>query len=177
LIDDLFELSRLEAGDIQWTMEQVEIGGLIQEAVDAMRPHADAGAIVLRHDVPAAATAARGNPERIQRVLFNLIVNAIRHTPADGSVTVRAEPVGDAVEIEVADTGEGIDPADGDDVFEPFVQGAAHASRASGHAGLGLAIARAIVEAHGGRIWLADATRGTRVRFSLPGAARGGAGR
>src|SRR6185437_12907192 len=154
LIDDLFELSRLEAGDISWTMEQVAIGELLEETVDAMRPHA----------------YARANPEQIQRVLFNLIQNAIRHTPADGSITVRAEPCDAEVEIEVADTGEGIDPVDRGRVFDAFVQGSDRSARTNGSAGLGLSIARAIVEAHGGRIWLAgeDAGAGTRVRFSLP---------
>jgi signal transduction histidine kinase len=73
------------------------------------------------------------------------------------------------MEIEVADTGEGIDPLDREQVFDAFIQGRRRgASRSNGSAGLGLAIARAIVEAHGGRIWLADAHAGTRVRFSLP---------
>jgi signal transduction histidine kinase len=104
-------------------------------------------------------------------VLVNLIQNAIRHTPADGSVVVRAEPApGPAVEIEVADSGAGIDPELGRRIFEPFVQGPARVAGANGSAGLGLAIARAIVTAHGGRIWLAGDGPGTRVRFSLPAA-------
>jgi signal transduction histidine kinase len=101
-------------------------------------------------------------------VLFNLIQNAIRHTPPDGSVVVRAQPAEAGVEIEVADTGEGIPGSDRERVFEPFVQGPGREARSDGSAGLGLAIARAIVEAHGGEIWLEDAFVGTRVRFSLP---------
>ena len=81
---------------------------------------------------------------------------------------VRAEPRGDAVEIEVADTGEGIAPQDRERVFEPFFRGGAEAARPRGGAGLGLAISRVIVEAHGGRIWLEEAPKGTRVRFSIP---------
>jgi signal transduction histidine kinase len=84
-------------------------------------------------------------------------------------VTVRAEQRDGAVEIEVADTGNGISPEDRAVVFNAFVQGNGERARSNGSAGLGLAIARAIVEAHGGRIWLADAPVGTRVRFSLPG--------
>jgi signal transduction histidine kinase len=172
LIDDLFELSRLEAGDIQWTIEHVPLADLVLETVDAMRPQAEARSVSVRADLPPGLDAARANPEQIQRVLFNLIQNAIRHTPADGSVTVRAEAIpSGAVEIEVADTGEGIDTADRERVFDAFVQGSARAARSDGSAGLGLAIARAIVEAHGGRIWLEDAPVGTRVRFSLPLAA------
>jgi signal transduction histidine kinase len=104
-------------------------------------------------------------------VLFNLIQNAIRHTPPDGSVVVRAEPGGEGVEVEVADTGDGIAPTERDRVFEPFFRGGAETARTRNGAGLGLAISRAIIEAHGGRIWLAESAHGTRVRFSLPKAA------
>jgi signal transduction histidine kinase len=167
LIDDLFELSRLEAGDIQWTIQQVPLGQLVEEAVDALRPQAAARGVSVSADV-RAHEPARANPEKVQRVLFNLIQNAIRHTPADGSVTVLAEAADGRVEIEVADTGEGIGDGDRARVFEAFYRGGSEAARTRAGAGLGLAISRAIVEAHGGRIWLADSPSGTRVRFSLP---------
>jgi signal transduction histidine kinase len=171
LISDLFELSRLEAGELQMSMEQVQLAELVQETVDAMRPHADASGIAVRAEVDDALRPARGNPEKLQRVLFNLLQNAIRHTPPDGTVVVRAESgPGAAVIVEVLDTGEGIAPQDRERIFEPFIQGTSRAARSDGSAGLGLAIARAIVEAHGGSIWLADATSGTRFRFSLPAA-------
>jgi signal transduction histidine kinase len=118
--------------------------------------------------VPERIVAARANPEKLQRVLFNLIQNAIRHTPADGSVVVRAEPVADRIEVEVADTGTGIAADERDHVFGAFYRGGEEAARTGAGAGLGLAVSRAIVEAHGGQIWLADAAVGTRVRFSLP---------
>jgi signal transduction histidine kinase len=174
LIDDLFELTRIEAGEVAWTMQQVQIAELVEETVAAMAPAARAGGISVRAEIDPALVPATANPERIQRVLFNLIQNAIRHTPADGSVTVRAARAGSCVEIEVADTGEGIAPGDRERVFEPFAQGADRASRTDGSAGLGLAISRAIVEAHGGRIWIVDESSdgdepGARVRFSLPG--------
>ena len=167
LIDDLFELSRLEAGDIQWTIQQVALGELVEEAVDALRPQAAAKGVSMRAEVPAHEQA-RANPEKVQRVLFNLIQNAIRHTPADGSVTVLAEATDGRVEIEVSDTGDGIGVDDRPRVFDPFYRGGSEAARTRAGAGLGLAISRAIVEAHGGRIWLADSPSGTRVRFSLP---------
>jgi len=170
LIDDLFELSRLEAGEIAWSLEQVALDELVGETVEAMQVQADARHVEVRAELPLGLRPAHGDPEKLQRVLFNLIQNAIRHTPADGSVVVRAEPAGDAVEIEVADTGAGIAGADRDRVFEPFFRGGADAARPSNGAGLGLAISRAIVEAHGGRIWLEDGEAGTRVRFSLPAA-------
>jgi signal transduction histidine kinase len=178
LIDDLFELSRLEAGDIRWSMEQIQLDELLRDTIEAMRPHADAGGVVVRAELDQPIAPTRGNPEQLQRVLFNLIQNAIRHTPADGSVVVRAEPVaGPAVEIEIADSGAGIAPELRDRIFEPFVQGPSRVAGTNGASGLGLAIARAIVEAHGGRIWLAEATPGTHVRFSLPAAETAASGR
>jgi signal transduction histidine kinase len=168
LIDDLFELSRLEAGDIEWSMQQVQLGELVGETVAAMRAEAQAQRVAVIAELPAGLAPARANPEQLQRVLFNLIQNAIRHTPQDGSVTVRAATTTDGIEIEVADTGDGVAPDDRPRIFEPFYRGGAQASRNREGAGLGLAISRAIVEAHGGRIWLADTPLGTRVRFSLP---------
>jgi signal transduction histidine kinase len=168
LIDDLFELTRLESGELTWTMEQVRLDELLHEMVEAMRPAAEAGSIAVSARVNCARTAARANPEQLQRVLFNLIQNAIRHTPPDGSVTVSAEAVEDGIEIEVADTGDGIGSEHRERIFDPFYR--ADPSRRDTGAGLGLAISRAIVEAHGGRIWLEDAAVGTRVRFRLPGA-------
>jgi signal transduction histidine kinase len=170
LIDDLFELSRLEAGDINWTREQVPLQELVGETVEAMRVQAEAKGVAVLADVPMTLKPAQANPEKLQRVLFNLIQNAIRHTPADGSVVVRAESVPAGIEFEVADTGDGIAPEERERVFTAFYRGGADAARTSPGAGLGLAVSRAIVEAHGGRIWLAEAAVGTRVRFSLPAA-------
>jgi signal transduction histidine kinase len=90
LIEDLFELSRLEAGEIRWTLQQVSVRELVAETVEAMRPNAEAEGVQVRMLVPAALEPARANPEKLQRVLFNLLQNAIRHTPPDGSVTVLA---------------------------------------------------------------------------------------
>ena len=173
LIDDLFELTRIEAGEVAWTLRQVHIDELVEETVAAMLPAAQAGGVDVRAEIDPALAPARANPERIQRVLFNLIQNAIRHTPADGSVTVRAASAVGSVETEVSDTGAGIATGDRERLFEPFFQGADRAARADGSAGLGLAISRAIVEAHGGRIWIVaddgvDPPAGARVRFSLP---------
>jgi len=171
LIDDLFELSRLEAGEISLSMHQVELGELVSETVAALRAQAQERGVTVAAEA-APSLAAHANAEKLQRVLFNLVVNAIRHTPADGSVVVRARPTADGrqVEVEVVDDGEGVRADERERVFEPFYRGGEDgAARSSGGAGLGLAIARAIVEAHGGRIWLEPAQpRGTRVRFTLP---------
>jgi signal transduction histidine kinase len=132
-----------------------------------MRVQAAAKRVDVRALVPDGIAAAHAHPEQLQRVLFNLIQNAIRHTPADGSVTVSAEAADDRLEIEVADTGDGIPAPDLEHVFEPFFRGGTEAARTRNGAGLGLAISRAIVEAHGGRIWAEEAASGARVRFSL----------
>ncbi|HWB69426.1 MAG TPA: HAMP domain-containing sensor histidine kinase [Solirubrobacterales bacterium] len=167
LIDDLFELSRIEAGEISWTMGQVELRELVGDTVAAMRAPAAARGVSLAADLPASDLVARANAEKLQRVLFNLIQNAIRHTPADGSVTVRARSAEGQVEVEVADDGDGIAGPDRARVFDAFYRGDAALGAEDG-AGLGLAISRAIVEAHGGRIWLEPATPGTKVLFTLP---------
>jgi signal transduction histidine kinase len=154
MVDDLFELTRLEAGDIQWSMQRVRLDELVGETVEAMRRQAAAKGVVVNAHVPGDLAPAEGNPEKLQRVLFNLIQNAIRHTPADGSVTVAAEASGRTIEVEVADTGEGIGRTDRDRVFEAFYRG--DASRTEDGSGLGLSICKAIVELHGGRIWLVE---------------------
>jgi len=168
LIDDLFELSRIEAGDISWTMRQVKVRELIGDTVAAMRAPAAERGVSLAAELPASELVASANAEKVQRVLFNLIQNAIRHTPADGSVTVRARAAAGGVEVEVADNGEGIPAGDGERVFEAFYRG--DAARGEDGAGLGLAISRAIVEAHGGKIWFEDGAPGTRVHFTLKSA-------
>jgi signal transduction histidine kinase len=169
LIDDLFELSRLETGDVHWSMQQVRLDQLVQETIEAMRPHAQASRVAITAELDDRLAPARGNHEQLQRVLFNLIQNAIRHTPADGSVVVRAQSApGPAVQVEVADSGDGVDPALRERIFEPFTQGPSRVAGKTGSAGLGLAISRAIIDAHGGRIWLAEAGPGTHIRFSVP---------
>jgi signal transduction histidine kinase len=170
MIDDLFELSRLEAGDVRWSMQCVRLDALLGEAVEVLRPQAEAGGVAVTIELDAELLPARAEPAQLRRVLFNLIENAIRHTPAGGSVIVRAQPGHRQVQIEVADTGVGIPDEEREHVFDAFFRGGAHAARGDGGAGLGLAISRSIIEAHGGRIWLAGSGPGTRVRFSLPAA-------
>jgi signal transduction histidine kinase len=168
LIDDLFELSSLEAGEITWSMKHVQLAELIDETVAAMKPQALAKRVAVRAEVHEPLAPTRADPEKLQRVLFNLIQNAIRHTPADGSVTVRAEGSPAGIAVEVADTGHGVDPADRTRVFEAFYRAGPDRSRSTPGAGLGLAISRSIIEAHGGRIWLESGGVGTQVRFILP---------
>ena len=174
LIDDLFELSRLEAGDLRWSMQHVALDELVDETVEVLRPQADARGVAVQATVVEARAVARAIPERLQRVLFNLIQNAIRHTPADGTVTVLVGASGSAatIEFEVADTGEGLEPADRERVFEPFYRGDSARPAPGDGAGLGLADLprdrRGARRPYLARRASGGSAPGTRVRFTLP---------
>jgi len=175
LIDDLFELACLDAGEVAWSTAAVDLAALVSEACELVRPATEAAGVALRAELPTDLAPADANPDKLRRVLLNLLQNAIRHTPSDGSVAIRAAAANGTVEVEVADTGRGIAPEDRPHVFEPFYRGGEGAARTGPGSGLGLAIARAIVEAHGGRIWLASAAGGvggTRIHFTLPTTSR-----
>ena len=134
-----------------------------------MEAEARARGIHLESDVTEPALA-RLAPDKIERVLLNLLANALRHTPADGTVAVYVQTHGGAVQVTVEDTGEGIDEEAQTRMFDRFWRG--DRARSSRQAGLGLAISRGLVEAHGGRIWADHRPGGgTRVSFTLPLAA------
>ena len=169
LIDDLFELSRIEAGALALCPEPASVADLVSETLERMQPQAAARGVALggaaAPDLPLVPLDAR----HIGRVLLNLVDNAVRHTPAGGCVEVVARRAGAAVRVEVADSGDGIAPEDLTRVFERFYRGEKSRSREHGGAGLGLAISKGIVEAHGGAIWAeANLPRGTRIAFTLP---------
>jgi signal transduction histidine kinase len=168
LIDDLFELSHLEAHEITWTTSPVALDGLAQQTIAMLRAEADRRRILLSSAIAADLAPAQANPDKLGRVLTNLLQNAIRNTPPDGSVVISAEQLNDALQIEVADTGHGVADTDQPHIFEPFYRGGDERARTSPGNGLGLAISRAIIEAHGGRIWLADGQDGARFRLTVP---------
>jgi signal transduction histidine kinase len=174
LIDDLFELAQLDAGALAFDLQPVSPGDLISDVINGLRPQADAKGVSLTGSLPVAVGLVQMAPQKIERVLYNLVANAIRHTPPGGRIvlSVCAQEPGApdlAVTISVADTGEGISAEDLPHVFDRFYRGEKSRSRTTGGAGLGLAIARGIVEAHGGRIWIeSERGRGTTVSFSLP---------
>lgn len=166
LVDDLHSAAREQVADRDTRAHCVEPAGIVEAAVETMRIQADVKGVRLEREVAPHLPTVRGNPSQLHRVLLNLIENAIRHTREGGRVVVRAERTLRSVELEVEDDGDGIPRAERSRVFAAF-----HGSdgqRARGRSGLGLAIARAAVEAHGGRIWLAESPQGTRVRLSLP---------
>ncbi len=166
LVEDLFELSRLEAGDSPRLMQPVDIPDLVRGTVEGLQMEANIEGVSLRSEVPAGATLNSANGEKLERVLRNLIENAIHHTPRDGAVLISGRTTAAIVEVDVSDSGVGIPAIDRDHVFEPFMRGAG--ASPTGGTGLGLTVCRAIVEAHGGRIWLVEAKRGTLVRIQLP---------
>jgi PAS domain S-box-containing protein len=169
LIQDLLDITRLEAGRLVVSLREVELGALVARSVDGLRPLADAGGVTLTMSLPNDLPPLRVDPDRVIQLLSNVIGNAVKFTPAGGSVTLSARMDDSEAEITVRDTGEGIPAAQLPRVFDRFYQ-ASLTSRAPRHgAGLGLPIARGIVEAHGGRIWIESPPgAGTTVHFTLP---------
>jgi two-component system, OmpR family, sensor histidine kinase BaeS len=164
LLDDLQTLSTAEAGMLRLHREAVEPATLAQDAVTAFAARAAAAGVTLGWRAVAGVPELEVDPVRIGEVLANLLANAVRHTPAGGSVDVTVEPAGTGARFTVADTGHGIDPKDLPHVFDRFVS-----SADSGGVGLGLAIAKSLVEAHGGSISAeSQPGGGTTMRFMLP---------
>ncbi|TML68432.1 MAG: HAMP domain-containing histidine kinase [Actinobacteria bacterium] len=166
LVDDMFELAQIDAGALTVELREYSVGDLVRSCLQGVEAEARARGIRLESDV-AEPAVARLAPDKIERVLLNLLTNALRHTPADGTVAVLVHTDDQAVLVTVEDTGEGIDEEAQSRMFERFWRG--DRARSSRQAGLGLAISRGLVEAHGGRIW-ADRRPGggTRVSFTLP---------
>lgn len=168
LVDDLFQYSRLEAGDLALVREAVDVGDLVSDTVGQFASAAAGRGVALDAEVPGPLVASVG-PREVQRVLSNLVDNALRHTPDGGAVAIRAAREDGSIRVEVTDTGPGFAEADVGRVFEAFHRGDPSRSRATGGAGLGLAIARRLVEAHGGTVWAANAgSGGALVGFTIP---------
>ncbi len=172
LVDDLRELALADAGQLNLNLRPTDAAQVIRSTTDSLALAAEAGQVVLTATMPDSLPAIQADPDRVAQVLRNLLVNALRHTPAGGSVTLTAATSDRVVEIAVADTGEGIAAEDLPHVFERFWRAdpsRARDNRLAGGTGLGLSIAQSLVEAQGGRIW-AESTpgEGTVFRFTLP---------
>jgi histidine kinase len=170
IVSDLEELSRLEAGALSLDRKPVQVGQLIADAVERLRGQTEDKGLSLEVRVESGLPTARADPDRVQQVLLNLIGNAIQYTSAAGRITVSAQSRAGAVEIRVTDTGIGIAPEHLPHVFERFYRVDRSRARAGGGSGLGLTIARHIIEAHGGRIWAESPGpgRGSTFAFTLP---------
>ncbi len=169
LIQDLLDITRVEAGRLTVNLATEDVSGVVMASVDSLRPLAEAGGVTLSATLPPTGLAVLADSDRLSQLLSNIIGNAIKFTPAEGTVSITAVARGAEVEFEVTDTGEGIAPDHLPSVFDRFHQ-ASSSRRASRHgAGLGLPIARGIVEAHNGRIWIDSVPgAGTTVHFTLP---------
>jgi signal transduction histidine kinase len=170
LVEDLFELSRIDAGALRLNLEAASLGDLISDTLSGFKYQAENRGVSLVGEVADGVDPVLANPPRLQRVLYNLVSNALRHTPADGAVFLRAEPAGGMVRVEVSDTGAGIAPEDLPRVFESSFRGERSRTRTptGDGAGLGLAIARGLIEAHGGEISVESRPgHGSRFCFTL----------
>jgi signal transduction histidine kinase len=164
LIDDLRTVALSEAGTLTLHREPTDPDVLIAEVVRSFAGAAGTAGVTVTTDVPDDLPILDVDPVRLREVLSNLVANAIRHTPAGGTVTIRGGVTGDRLVLRVADSGSGIDPAVLPHVFDRFVKGAG-----SGGSGLGLAIARSLVTAHGGTLEVeATGSAGTTFRVDLP---------
>jgi signal transduction histidine kinase len=167
LVEDFFLLARIESGRLDWRPVPVDLAEVADEAVEALGPVAAASQVTLVLEA-SSHVPVRGNPTALGRVVRNLIDNAIRHAPSGSEVRVAVGAEG-RPSIRIVDDGPGFPPGFGDEAFARFTRADASRNRATGGAGLGLAIARGLVEAHGGRIWI-EGPPGGRVAFELPAA-------
>jgi len=172
LVDDLFELSRIDAGVLELTLEETSLHDLISDTISGFQAQAEMRGVRLVGEVTGDVDPVLANPPRLQRVLHNLVSNALRHTPADGTVALRATPEDEWVRVEVSDTGEGIAADDLPRVFERSFRVEQSRTRPEKDdtpgAGLGLAIAHGLVEAHGGTMDVeSEPGRGACFRFTL----------
>ncbi|MBA2733744.1 MAG: response regulator [Acidobacteria bacterium] len=167
LIDDLLDVSRIITGKLRLDVSAVELPTVIEAAVDAMRPAAEAKDIRLQMLLDPSAGAVSGDADRLQQVIWNLLTNAVKFTPKGGRVQVRLERVNSHVEIIVGDTGQGIAPEFLPHVFDRFRQADQSTTRTHGGLGLGLSIVRQLVEQHGGTVHVESEGVGQGTTFTI----------
>ena len=169
LIEDLLTLSRIESGAFRVGTGDVDVAELVDAVVTALAPAAAGGGLVLEAETCGAPVPVAGDAVQLERVLLNLVSNAVKFTPAGGSVRVRAAVVGEEVVVEVVDTGMGVPQAEQDGLFARFFRASNATAAAIPGTGLGLTIVRSIVEHHGGSLSVVSAEgEGTTVTVRLP---------
>lgn len=173
LVDDVRVLTLAEARQLPIHIQTVEAASLLKQAAEHFVPLADERSVTLNVIAPPTALWVQADPDRAAQVLRNLISNALRHTPPGGAVTLSVEQTSAGVRFVVQDTGEGIAPEDLPFVFDRFYRGDKSRARSTGGAGLGLAIAKSLVEMMGGQIGVQSTLgEGARFWFTLPSAAK-----
>ncbi len=169
LVEDLHELALAEAGELRLERGPTDLVKLLQKFSVRVRPGLEAQGLELALELPERLPKLDLDGDRIEQVLHNLVSNAARYTPRGGKVTIAAREADNEVRVSVADTGVGIPKEDLPHIFERFYRGEKSRSRRGGGAGLGLAIAKRLIELHGGRIWAeSEPGKGTTITFSLP---------
>ncbi|HSK40077.1 MAG TPA: PAS domain-containing sensor histidine kinase, partial [Arenibaculum sp.] len=152
LIDDLLDMSRIISGRLKVSLSQCDVRSILLLTMETVRPTAEARGVALEVDLDPAGAPALCDPDRLQQVFWNLLANAVKFTPKGGRVQVRLERAGELMRIRVSDNGEGIDPSFLPHVFDHFRQGDNAPGGRNAGLGLGLSIARRLVELHGGTI-------------------------
>jgi signal transduction histidine kinase/ActR/RegA family two-component response regulator len=175
LLNEILDLSKVEAGKMELDLSAFPVRGAIEYAMSLVRERASLHAITLNLEVAADLDVVDADELRFKQVVLNLLTNAVKFTPAGGSVTVRATREGDDLVVTVTDTGVGVPPEDRDRIFESFQQGGRGAPKEEG-TGLGLTLSRRIVELLNGRLWLtSEVGLGSTFAFSIPLASAGSA--
>jgi GAF domain-containing protein len=168
LINDILDLSKIEAGRMELELAEFDLPQAIQNALTLVRERALRRGIALHHAIDDRVADIRADERKVKQVLLNLLSNAIKFTPEGGRIHVRAAPADGLIEVSVTDTGVGIAPEDQGAVFEEFRQVGATDTRAEG-TGLGLALSRKFIELHGGKIWVqSEVGHGSTFTFTLP---------
>jgi PAS domain S-box-containing protein len=169
LIEDLLMLSRIEAGQVKINAGPVQLRAVVSGALEALQAVRGQREVHLDVDLPETPLVVHGDRDQLERVLINILDNALKFTPSGGSVRLTADVDGPQLRLTVADTGMGIPPDELDQIFDQFFRSSRSADRQSQGTGLGLAITKSIVERHGGRIWAGAALeQGTVVTCLLP---------
>lgn len=167
IIEDILDVSRVITGKLQLTLGPVDLVAVVDAALDAVRPALEAKEIKIETIIDAGLRIISGDSDRLQQVVWNLLSNAAKFTPTGGKIEVRVSHDATNVQIDVSDTGPGIDPAFLPHVFERFRQADGSTTRTHGGLGLGLAIVRHLVELHGGVITAENRTDGPGAIFSV----------
>jgi signal transduction histidine kinase len=169
LVDDLQELALAEAGQLRLDLQEVDVEEVVDKTMTTIKPQANEKGIKVSVSVPPELPPAYADPERLCQVLRNLLNNAITHTPDDGTITIDARQASDEIQIQIIDTGSGINEENLPFVFERFYRADKSRTRATGGAGLGLAIVKQLIEAQDGHVEIESvAGEGTTVSFSIP---------